>query len=426
MKWANIDANTFGIHSDISQDNRVLLNWGDHIQIFAIDNLYRYMGIPLSSIKKISYYDLQTYAGEPVVLPVNLVINLMPLSSGALFSENIYPVFLGACFPYGISKETAQWLKRWEPIGCRDEGSYYMLKNWGIDAYLAGCITIALPKRTQIPEKSKIFMIDAPENVLSMLPSRLRTDAIVRSNVYQGALSALGCSQIQYAKSLYEQLSKEATTVVTSRLHVASPCIAMGIPVYCCVSKLTAAFTWLQYFTTIYIPDNYSQINLELARERMISTYYRFSSLAKQKNLTSQYLTYSSGDYILLEVALEKIVLELIKSHASRNKFSYTLWGVVPQAQIVYREIQKGMSEAALIGVYDTYKTGEFLGKSIEHPDNIRACGDDVFHIVCAEGACFDARKMFESLGIPPTRFLLVTEKIREMCFSERKTNENE
>ena len=443
MKWANIDANTFGIHANTDPDNVVSLNWGDHIQIFAIDNLYRYMGIPSSSIVKISYYDLQTYTGEPIILPVNLVVNLIPSASGALFSENIYPVFLGACFPYGISKETAQWLKQWEPIGCRDEGSYYMLQEFGIDSYLAGCLTISLPERTRIPEKHKIFMIDAPEKMSSFVPARLLESVSARSNVYQGKLSRLGCSQVEYAESLYEQLSQEATAVITSRLHVTAPCLAMGIPVYCCVSKVTAAFTWLQNFTTIYTPDKYSTINwsalhksnvpqsvkqsvLELSKERMLSAYYRFNSLDKQLNLTSQYLHSSCSDYISLRSAVEKIILELIETYSSESRFCYTLWGIVPQAQIVCREIQNNMRNAKLVGVYDTYKSGDFLGLNIEHPDNIRMCDDDVFHIVCAEGACCDAKQLFKRLGISSTRFLLITEKIREVCFSERKNNENE
>ena len=60
MKYANIRMQRDGLN-----------NLGDNIQLLAIDNLLHYMGVPKEDIVYIDYYDLATYDGEYVVLPIN-------------------------------------------------------------------------------------------------------------------------------------------------------------------------------------------------------------------------------------------------------------------------------------------------------------------------------------------------------------------
>ena len=113
------------------------------------------IGIEMQSVIRIPYQDLKSYSGEPVILPVNIYVNWLPLPSGALFSDSIYPVFLGVSFPYEIDDHLATWLKHWEPIGCRDEDTYRRVVTKGIDAYIAGCLTITLPERKKIQAETK-------------------------------------------------------------------------------------------------------------------------------------------------------------------------------------------------------------------------------------------------------------------------------
>lgn len=43
-----------------------------------------------------------------------------------------------------LSKESIEYLKKYEPIGCRDTYTMDLLKGKGIDAYFSGCMTLTL------------------------------------------------------------------------------------------------------------------------------------------------------------------------------------------------------------------------------------------------------------------------------------------
>lgn len=66
-------------------------------------------------------------------------------------SEKIKPLYVSV----HISPEASKWmlndkgikyLKKYEPIGCRDWNTLKMLKSNGIDAYFSGCLTLTLGK----------------------------------------------------------------------------------------------------------------------------------------------------------------------------------------------------------------------------------------------------------------------------------------
>ena len=126
MRYANIDCNTIGIHRS---SDECYLNWGDHIQILAIDYIYQLMRIPMQDIIRIPFDELQTYNGEQVILPINFLLFLPFRKDGALFSPKIHPVFLGAAFSgMSFSDQTKQYFQKYAPIGCRDENIYNIFK----------------------------------------------------------------------------------------------------------------------------------------------------------------------------------------------------------------------------------------------------------------------------------------------------------
>lgn len=54
-----------------------------------------------------------------------------------------------------------QWLKRNEPIGCRDRGTEKFLQSKGIDSYFSGCLTLTLGKKYFFSErKSGVVFVD--------------------------------------------------------------------------------------------------------------------------------------------------------------------------------------------------------------------------------------------------------------------------
>ena len=87
MKYANVvfDGNRTGS-----------VNIGDDLQLVAIENLYREMGIDYKDVVKIGLSQLATYDGEYVILPISFP--LYGYREGlniTMFSPKIIPVFLG-------------------------------------------------------------------------------------------------------------------------------------------------------------------------------------------------------------------------------------------------------------------------------------------------------------------------------------------
>ena len=52
-------------------DSKVVKNIGDDMQIFAIEYLYKYMGIDYNTVCRIPVSELRLYSGEDVILPIN-------------------------------------------------------------------------------------------------------------------------------------------------------------------------------------------------------------------------------------------------------------------------------------------------------------------------------------------------------------------
>lgn len=59
----------------------------------------------------------------------------------------------------------------------------------------------------------------------------------------------------------YSRLRDEATLVITSRLHCAVPCIAMGIPVILVKNSFDERFSWVDKYIPFYTPDKYKDID---------------------------------------------------------------------------------------------------------------------------------------------------------------------
>ena len=149
------------------------INLGDDIQSQAVMNLYNMMGISPDQIIPIDFNELVSYKGEYIVLPI--CYNLQTDYDLIPFSQKIIPVFIGLSL-FETSKLTQQvieYLKKYEPIGCRDEQTFRMLSSVGISAYLAGCITQTFPLRKKSESQNKIFLVDVPDDMEKLIPQNI-------------------------------------------------------------------------------------------------------------------------------------------------------------------------------------------------------------------------------------------------------------
>lgn len=178
-----------------------------------------------------------------------------------------------------LTKQGVAYLKKHEPIGCRDKGTQRLLESNGIEAYFSGCLTLTLGRVYQHnPSGNKVVFVDPyfdmpslqrPISLIQPLLTLLKNYNNIKkisnkmhSSISLKALMKTAAFYHQYSKkfskdlllksdyfthSAYEPSFKnenekfnytdsllraysQSKFVITSRLHVSLPTIAMGVP----------------------------------------------------------------------------------------------------------------------------------------------------------------------------------------------------
>ena len=125
-----------------------------------------------------------------------------------------------------------EFLKKYAPVGARDTETMKRLEKNEIETYFSGCMTLTLEKFPRIKKRKKISLVDIEEDIIKKVKENTEMDIEVLSH---------SINQIEAEKmTVEERMNKvenllkkyqEARLVITNRLHVALPCVALGTPV---------------------------------------------------------------------------------------------------------------------------------------------------------------------------------------------------
>ncbi len=130
-----------------------------------------------------------------------------------------------------LSGSGLEWFKRQAKrngVGARDLGTLKLFREAGVDAYFSGCLTMTMRPPGDLKPSGDILMIDVDERAAAKLssvthqPFRKLTQLIPRDTSQH--------ERFALVNSRFRELC-EAKAVVTSRIHVAFPCLAVGTPV---------------------------------------------------------------------------------------------------------------------------------------------------------------------------------------------------
>ncbi len=137
-------------------------------------------------------------------------------------------------FMEGIGGE---WLKAYSPVGCRDNNTLEICKKYEIESYLSGCITLTLPKQKIVtPKKEYICVVDLPyliERKVRKIAKKKNLEVKVISHDLDYDSDELTWEERKKHVEDLLTIYQNAKCVVTIRLHVALPCLAMETPVLC-------------------------------------------------------------------------------------------------------------------------------------------------------------------------------------------------
>jgi hypothetical protein len=185
-------------------------------------------------------------------------------------NENLEPLFISfhlnpSCEQEILGKnENVEYLKRHSPIGCRDHRTKSMLESYGIEAYFSFCLTTTLDvgykseeksneiifvdplysydfsiiKQASFKEKLSKIKLSSLKRVLDYLKPKPALTNYIPQEIIQKAVVIDQLVETTYSTNeLYEKAEEiikrysKAKLVVTSRIHCALPCLALGTPV---------------------------------------------------------------------------------------------------------------------------------------------------------------------------------------------------
>lgn len=249
-------------------------NIGDAIQSLAMENLYREMGIAPESLRLIPRDAINTYDGEPCLLPLQgwfgYFADIFPFP----WSECITPFFSGfhLTSTWGSRERFVEMgmpdhMRPFQPIGCRDRGTMRFLREQGLSAYLSGCVTLTFPARQSEPEDGKVFLVDVNDEIKQLIPPAIlqQADQSITHYHYFSSYPVDEQAALDFedrARRILGRYRDEARLVITSRIHVALPCLAMGIPVVFLDDKGgDERFDALKGLTPVYTPSEMHMVN---------------------------------------------------------------------------------------------------------------------------------------------------------------------
>lgn len=256
-----------------------IINIGDYIQALAAKQFIGQEDILIEREK------LKQYSGEPVKMIMNGWYMCEPMNWPP--SDKIIPLYIA----FHINKlaqdrmlkpDSIEYLKHYEPIGCRDANTVNLLKEKGIDAYFSGCLTLTLGNTyASTSKENTIYFVDpyinvSRQNLLSMMSAlfylithyfsckklmkkfhkyKRRSGMWIVAAAFHRVYSKYFSDDILYNAEFINQESPEigklyptqedkfkraeellnkyakAKCVITSRIHCALPCLSLGTPV---------------------------------------------------------------------------------------------------------------------------------------------------------------------------------------------------
>ena len=154
-------------------------------------------------------------------------------------SEQIIPIYTSIHISNNfINSNTVNNLKKYKPIGCRDNKTLKLLMNKGIDAYFSGCLTTTLDIDFAVDDtkrNNEIIFIDYKFGSFNKADKFLYSlKAYDFSNIihitHSLNLTNGHLNRFKIAKNLLDRYAR-AKLVVTTKLHGALPCLALHTPV---------------------------------------------------------------------------------------------------------------------------------------------------------------------------------------------------
>jgi len=402
-----------------------IYNIGDNMQTFAVDHLYKRMGIAKEDVIDINFSDMKNYDGEEVILPMAGYASHYKRFNQLPASDKIIPYFIGFEMSDPTCDDIIPYLQRFEPIGCRDEATMELLQSKGVKAYTSGCMTITLPKRDKEPKEFKTFFIDVSSKLEEYIPQELKRNCEYVK--HEGEIKTLPMTEMErkeidaMAEKMLNRYRSEASLVVTSRLHAAAPCIALGIPVILAIDNIDGRFSWLDKLVPIYDAEHYSEINwnpkacdCEWIKDKIFEVFRDNMNALKSRNnmriISSYWKERVKADY---DGKLRRKLSGLRKRYSAEDEFAYLIWGAGVHGKLAYTMMKEYFPNAHMAVCVDKYVEGNFFDGVICKPKDVFQYKFD-YALITSHPGRFEAVEALKEMGMEDSYCYFISKDVPE------------
>ena len=250
---------------------------------------------------------------------------------------------------------------------------------------------MTLQSRMKEPDDGKSFLVDTPNSIDDYIPDDVEQTMERTSHIVNATLPFdKNTSIIKYEETIQKlnRYREEALLVVTGRLHCASPCIAMGIPVIITKNNKDINMGWIERFIQIYTPESFSNIDWhpQGASNEVLKSKMRESAKKMIETTTFNMLHYdlsyefeSTIDDSYNRSLVKK--LNRIAKRIGKMDFRFAIWGLGDGGSIAYRLIKEQYPDSKCVIGIDSFKEGSFYDLKIKKPKELEGCLSSIDYI---------------------------------------------
>jgi hypothetical protein len=212
-------------------------NLGDYIQILAclrlLESLDLRPSIFLDRDTELASAPTGAWNSGPILLPLS---GWFKHTVGADPQwpphGRIIPIFIGfhvrphQCPPL-LEPASIAYMKAHGPVGCRDPFTKRVLEEKGVPTYLSHCLSLTFARRPPEQVGDKVVAVSRDRDIIDLLPAEYRRDHLYMNHY---AVKDNFSTYMAAARELLALYRTQARLVITTFLHCALPCLAMGIP----------------------------------------------------------------------------------------------------------------------------------------------------------------------------------------------------
>lgn len=363
-----------------------IANIGESIQSVMMGQIYEKCGVWEKDIVKINQCDVKNYRGEEIILPLRLPLSKENVDDYLPLDPSVHPYFISLHLHEDIFEnrpDLVEYFLKYQPIGCRDEVSCEYFRSHGIESYIMGCYTMMFPKRENKDSQNRVICVDISKALEKALPDDIKESAVRKTHAVpylEYPVSAKEDDRLEKMAGEYIDFYRDqAKLVITSRLHAAAPCVAMGIPVVLASDNVDFRYAWIDRFLPIYQASDYHRIHwdpepvdvssVQRALTEILNGIINRGNMPVEplRKLDAYYRSRSKTEYYK---EFRRKLAELGRQYPGKN-FSYAIWGGGNHSVFVYQLMKEMYPDAVLLAVVDKYKFGTKFGVPMIRGDEL-------------------------------------------------------